>query len=285
MSKVQVCDFSKVNFHQQFIGSIRNTGFAVISNHGIDHNLIRQVQMDWKLFFLDDPKYKESFINREDPNLGYHGYKKEQAVGAKVPDLKEFFHWIPWRADSKIPSITANSTQDLYVQLEDIGLELLNTLTKYQASHHNMPIRDYFSHCENSDKTLLRALYYPAVDLSREPGAVRAAAHEDINYITLLVAASSPGLEAKDNEGNWHAIPHEENSIVVNIGDMMQLASKGFYKSTTHRVVNPDNSNSDRISIPLFIHPHTDTVLDLDTGFTAGQYLNQRINQIYGDRK
>src|SRR5690606_8271472 len=109
---------------------------------------------------------------------------------------------------------------------------------------------------------------------------VRSAAHEDINHITVLVAASAPGLQVLDKEGKWHNVPHEENSIVVNIGDMLQLASGGRYRSTTHRVVNMPG---DRISIPMFVHPNAKTVLA--PGKTAAQFLAERIAQIHGAKK
>jgi isopenicillin N synthase-like dioxygenase len=93
------------------------------------------------------------------------------------------------------------------------------------------------------------------------------------------VAASAPGLQVLDKKGDWHDVPHEENSIVVNIGDMLQLASRGLYKSTTHRVINPDNSRLDRVSMPLFVHPHSDTLLA--EGKTAKQFLDERLAEIY----
>jgi isopenicillin N synthase-like dioxygenase len=96
------------------------------------------------------------------------------------------------------------------------------------------------------------------------------------------VAASAPGLQVMDLRGRWHDVPHEENSIAVNIGDMLQLASDGLFKSTTHRVINPSDDTSDRISMPLFIHPHAMT--PLAPGITAGQFLQERINEIYGKK-
>ncbi len=279
-NSVQVCSFKNTNFKEQFIESILSTGFAVITDHGISHEHIKEVQMSWRLFFLQSQEEKNKFINQRDSNLGYHGYKKEQAVGASAPDLKEFFHWMP---GASIPS-DYGSTESIYLELEDLGLHLLDLLTVHHIQESTSPVPDYMHSCLNSDKTLLRSLYYPAKDYSKEPGSVRAAAHQDINHITLLVAATAPGLEIRDKEGNWHAVPHEENSIAVNIGNMLELHSKGFYRSTTHRVVNADNSGSDRISIPLFIHPSSDTVLR-DDGFTAREYLDQRIKEIYGGRK
>ena len=266
---VKVCDLKSITFEEDFKSSLVNTGFAVITNHGIEDYIIKEAQMGWRLFYLNEPEYKAFYANKEDPNMGYMGYKKETAVGAKVADLKEFYHWKP---NHKLPYNTEAVTRFLFERLEEISQTLLRALdVKYEGW------------CSNSDNTILRTLYYPALDFSKEPEAVRAAAHEDINLITLLIAASAPGLQVLDKEGNWHDVPHEENSIVVNAGDMLQLSSHGLYKSTTHRVINPDNSRSDRVSMPFFVHPRSETILV--KGVTAKAYLDERLDQIYGRKK
>lgn len=266
---IKVCNLRSGRFSGDFKDSVINTGFAVVTHHGVDHGLIRDMQQIWREFFLSSQKFKDSWSNPEDPNQGYKGFKTEKAVGATKADLKEFFHWRPgW----KMPKEVSSTTQQMFYQLEDVSGQLLSQLDEMLGTH-------YQKDCENSNNTILRTIYYPAVDFNSEPGAVRSAAHEDINHITLLVAASAPGLQVKDKKGKWHDVPHEENSIVVNIGDMLQLASRGFYKSTTHRVINPDDAKTDRISMPLFIHPHSDTLLA--DGFTAGQFLAERIAEIH----
>jgi len=242
-----------------------NSGFAVLTHHGIDHGFIKEVQQVWRMFFLNTREYKDKWKNDLDGNMGYKGFKTEKAVGAPIADLKEFYHWQPGK---QLPTEVAALTMHMFAQLEDIGMQILSVLEP-----------EYRKCCQASDNTILRTLYYPALDFAAEKGAVRAAAHEDINFITLLIAASAAGLQVKDMKGNWQDVPHEENSIVVNVGDMLQLASHGLYRSTTHRVVNPSDSKADRISMPLFIHPHSDTLLA--DGFTAGQYLAERIAQIY----
>lgn len=269
--EVKVCNLRDPSFDSTFLDSVINTGFAVITHHGIDHGLIKDVQMAWRLFFLSHPDHKTSFINEVNSNMGYKGMKQEKAVGAKIPDLKEFFHWKPGQ---KMPAEVWALTQHIFYQLEDVGQKVLSVIDS-----SSKPKTSYANNCFESDNTILRTLYYPAINFAIEPGAVRAAAHEDINFVTLLVAASAPGLQVLDKSGIWHDVPHEENSIVLNIGDMLQLASRGLYKSTTHRVINPDSSTSDRISMPLFVHPHSDTLLA--EGITAQQYLDQRIKQIY----
>lgn len=272
---VQVCNLRNNDFEQSFKESLINTGFAVVTHHGIDQGLIKEVQHAWRQFFLRDLDYKNKFVDKEDPNIGYMGFRKEKAVGAKTTDLKDFYHWKPGKI---IPLEVTYLTQHLFNQLEDVSGTLLSVLDQDNESGIQ-----YRRVCENSDNTILRTLYYPALDFTKEPDAVRAAAHEDINFITLLVAASAPGLQVLDKNGGWHNVPHEENSLIINIGDMLQLASKGKYKSTTHRVVNPENNVTDRISMPFFVHPFSDTLLA--PGRTAQQYLNERLDQIYGKSK
>jgi isopenicillin N synthase-like dioxygenase len=261
--QVKVCNLRSNDFGSDFKKSVVDTGFAVVTHHGIDHGLIKEMQQSWKLFFLAHTEYKNYYSDPDDANVGYKGMKTEKAVGAKKADLKEFYHYQPgW----PVPMELAAATQRMFYQLEDLGIQILSTL-------------DFAECCKQSDNTILRTIYYPAMNYAQEPGAVRAAAHEDINFITLLVAASAPGLQVLDLKGKWHDVPHEENSIVVNIGDSLQLASRGLYRSTTHRVVNASDSLSDRISMPMFIHPAGNTLLA--EGVTAQQYLDQRLSQIY----
>lgn len=271
--KVGVVSLQSEDFEKDLLKSVINTGFVVLTQHGIDHELIKDSQRVWKEFFKREPIYKNLFVNGNNTNMGYKGMGTETAVGAKTADIKEFFHWRP---GEDVPTEAGRTTSQMFLRLEDLGMKVLSVLEK--QLHAN-----YVWDCNESANTILRTLYYPALkNVQETDGAVRAAAHEDINHITMLVAASAPGLQVKDLRGNWHDVPHEENSIAVNIGDMLQLQSKGLYKSTTHRVVNPPDTNSDRISMPLFIHPHAHTMLA--PGYTAGQFLKERIELIYGKK-
>jgi isopenicillin N synthase-like dioxygenase len=268
--EVKVANLRSAKFEKDLIESITNTGFVVVTDHGIPDFLIRDAQASWRSFFLQQQKIKNDFINGNNPNMGYKGMRTEKAVGAKVADLKEYFHW---KHGQEIPEDQFKSTSLLFDLLEGIADKILKIIDEQNNTR-------YAEDCFKSDNTIVRALYYPEMDFSAESEAVRAAAHEDINCITLLVAASAPGLQVMDKNGKWFDVPHEDNSIVVNIGDMLQLASEGRYKSTTHRVVNMPG---DRVSIPLFVHPHSDTILA--PGKTAAQYLAERIAQIHGSKK
>jgi len=276
--QVKVCNMRSSDFEKDLISSISDTGFVVLTHHGISDGLIREAQQKWREFFLQEQIFKNLFINEKDPNMGYKGMRTETAVGAKKADLKEYYHWKPGQY---MPHEVWESTLRLFHQLEDVSGQILRVIDK--ENQKNGQYTNYTDDCYQSDNTIIRSLYYPAMDFNSDPGAVRAAAHEDINYITLLVAASAPGLQVMDKAGNWHDVPHEENSIVMNVGDMLQLASGGKYSSTTHRVVNPENNTQDRVSMPLFVHPHSHTRLSPTK--TAGEYLAERIAQIHGANK
>ena len=131
---------------------------------------------------------------------------------------------------------------------------------------------------ENSGQNLLRIIHYPPLTKKDTvDGSLRAEAHTDINLITILIA--EPGLQVLSSNGDWVDVKLAKNSIVVNIGDMLQKCSGGFYKSTVHRVVNPDLSiNKSRYSMPLFIHPRDD--VKLTSNLTSKQYLDMRLKEI-----
>ena len=132
-------------------------------------------------------------------------------------------------------------------------------------------------------KHLLRILHYPPLTGDEEPAAIRAAAHEDINLITILPAANEPGLQVLATDGSWLEVPCDFGNLIVNIGDMLQEVSGGYFPSTTHRVVNPEGSDKTvgRISLPLFCHPRPEVVLS--ERYTADGYLQERLRELRGE--
>jgi isopenicillin N synthase-like dioxygenase len=131
----------------------------------------------------------------------------------------------------------------------------------------------------NSDSTLLRVLHYPPMDAAHQ-ATTWAAAHEDINLITILPASDAPGLQVQDKNGEWLDVASNGNQVIVNIGDMLQEASGGYFPSTSHRVVTPagTDNRSGRMSLPLFLHPRPEVVLSAD--YTAGNYLFERLKEL-----
>jgi isopenicillin N synthase-like dioxygenase len=153
--------------------------------------------------------------------------------------------------------------------------------------------QDRFSGIAKNGNSILRVIHYPPIAADTNPASIRAAAHEDINLITLLCEATTGGLELLERNGSWRPIHALKGQIIVDAGDMLQNISNGFYKSTTHRVVNPDNSRERRFSMPFFVHPRSEASLKPLPGciartggeetfrnITAGDYLMQRLKEI-----
>jgi isopenicillin N synthase-like dioxygenase len=260
----------------RFCHSLKTTGFAVLTDHPIPMELVTRVYDKWAQFFKGEEKHRYTF--KVDSQAGFFPFRSENAKDSPVKDLKEFFHVYP---RSALPAFLESDTWELYNALTKLGKELLNWVQVGSPSevkqHFSIPLSDMVT---DSQENLLRILHYPPLQGTEEQGAIRAAAHEDINLITLLCSATASGLEVKDTRGNWHQVPCDPGSIAINAGDMLQLASRGYYQSTTHRVMNPlgESAKHPRYSMPLFLHPRPEVVLS--DGITAGQFLKQRLQEI-----
>lgn len=275
MFAIKAVSFRDPDAPAEFARSLHETGFAVVRDHPIAAERIDAAYEDWRGFF--DGEGKEDWRRPGTPE-GYFPFRSENAKGAVAKDLKEFFQVYPRTA---LPGPVEAETRALYDDLTVLGLTMLEWLQANTpadvAATLSEPLPEML---RGSDMSMLRILHYPAQDgAPPEPGATRAAAHEDINLITLLVAGSAPGLEAQDNDGNWHAVPCDRGMIAVNTGDMLELASRGWYPSTTHRVVNPETPQAGaRFSMPMFIHPRPEVALSPEK--TADAYLRERLAEI-----
>ena len=272
---VQSIDCRSSGAQASLASSLRETGFAVLREHPIPASLIKSVYEGWAGFFASE----EKFAYRADPATyaGFFPFRTENAKDALAKDLKEFYHVYPGHP---LPAALAADTKALYDGLVELGATLLSWLERNTpaavASKFSEPLTGMI---DGSSQNLLRILHYPPIQQDAEADAVRAAAHEDINLITLLVSGSAPGLEARDSGGTWHAVPCDPGMITVNAGDMLQKASGGYYPSTTHRVVNPEPGlNLSRYSRPMFLHPRPE--VRLDENYTADSYLQERLREI-----
>ncbi len=275
-------------------------GFLNVEGHGIDSSLIRGTYDLWKRFFELPDEVKRRYAGVEGGARGYTPFGVEHAKDNPLPDLKEFWHigqeppaGHPYRQEypenvwpAEIPEIR-QPTQHLYSSLERVAENLLRALAEY----FDMP-RESFASMMEVGNSILRVIHYPPVRPDQAP-AVRAAAHEDINLITLLCEATDSGLEILTRQGEWMAVETGPGQIVVDAGDMLSRFTNEVVPAATHRVVNPaENAARDRYSMPFFVHPYSACDLTIDERFvsadnparyppiTAGQFLEQRLREI-----
>lgn len=277
-------------------------GFFALADHGVDSDLITKAYGAAEAFFKLSDDAKKSY---EDLTLkgqrGYTSFGREHAKDAFAPDLKEFWHvgqdyppghplasvYPPNLWPAEVPEFR-DTFVELYGQLERCAMQLLEACATYIGEPENR-----FTSVARDGNTILRVIHYPPIAADAHPASIRAAAHEDINFITLLCEATASGLELKDRTGAWRAIQALKGQIIVDAGDMLQNMTNGFYKSTTHRVVNPDNSRERRFSMPFFVHPRGEASLAplpscvartggkvLFRNISAGAYLEERLREI-----
>ena len=273
--KVLTISYNDSNAPQDFESSLKHSGFAVLEDHPISKELINDVYNEWMKFFNNTLKI--DYLYDEVKQDGFFPYLTENAKGSPTKDLKEFYHIFSW---GRLPEFIGPSTLELFNSLTVMASTLLGwvdscTHEKVQNAF-SMPLNEMI---KDSQSNLLRVIHYPPITGNEEPSSIRAAAHEDINLLTMLVAGTEPGLQVLDLNNQWHDVSCDPNTIIVNSGDMLKMASNQYYPSTTHRVVNPESSaNRSRYSMPLFLHPRDD--VKLNDSYTAESYLKERLEEI-----
>ena len=287
--------------------SFARFGFAVISDHGLEQDRIEAALTVAKGFFALPEAVKLRYKVGLGGQRGYTPFGIETAKGHAHYDLKEFWHvgrdlpaGHPARAampDNVWPDADAPGFQAavgwLYDALDGMGLKLLEAIATWLGLE-----RGFFAPTVDHGNSILRLLHYPPVP--RDGPHIRAAPHEDINVITLLLGAEEAGLEVKDRSqgqegGRWIAINPPPGALVCNIGDMLQRLTNHALPSTTHRVVNPapERRGHARYSTPFFLHFNPDYLIRTLPGcagdgrpdryprpITADAYLQERLREI-----
>jgi isopenicillin N synthase-like dioxygenase len=290
----------------QFVRDLGNAyetiGFVAIQGHGIPDVLIENLYAQSQAFFSLKPEQKKVYARPETNNQrGFVSMGIEHAKDSESADLKEFWqvgqpsppkqadmnHFPPNSEVVETPSLKKTS-EEAFESLESLGQLMLRAI----ALHLKVD-EFYFEKWVAGGNSILRAIHYPPIT-KKPDSAVRAGQHEDINLITLLVGASAAGLEVLKHDNTWIPVTALPEHIVVNVGDMLQRLTNHRLKSTTHRVVNPPQSEwgKPRYSMPFFCHPQPEMRLDAmahlipegetakEDPINAGDYLAQRLQEI-----
>jgi len=280
--------------------SFAEYGFAVIRDHGIPAELIARAEKMSKRFFALPDAVKRAYILPGGGGArGYTPFGTEKAKDADVHDLKEFWHVgreLPEGhplSQYMAPNIWPEEVQgfrgtfeELYTTFELAGVRILRAVALHLGLDDH-----FFEPTVEDGNSVMRLLRYPPIEGVEAEGAIRAAAHGDINTITLLLGAEEAGLELLTRQDEWKAIDVPEGALVVNIGDMLDRLTNGKLKSTTHRVVNPKGEAAyrARYSMPFFLHFRPDYVIetlpscaddDSPEPISSHEFLLQRLREI-----
>ncbi|MEO4005203.1 MULTISPECIES: 2-oxoglutarate and iron-dependent oxygenase domain-containing protein [unclassified Flavobacterium] len=288
---------------QKFVNEIgkayEDIGFVALKGHFLDDKLVDELYGEVRNFFTLPLEVKEKY---EIPGIGgqrgYVSFGKEHAKGKKEGDLKEFWHFGQYvENDPKLEAEYPKNVEvaelpkfntvgkEAYQMLEKTGVYVLRALALYLGLDEF-----YFDNYIKNGNSILRPIHYPPI--TQEPeNAVRAAAHGDINLITLLMGAQGKGLQVQNHNGDWIDAIAQDDELVINVGDMLSRHTNNKLKSTIHQVVNPPRElwGTSRFSIPFFMHPISEMPLNclencIDAenpkrydDITAGDFLYERL--------
>ena len=292
---------------QKFVNEIgkayEEIGFVALKGHFLDDNLVENLYSEVRNFFSLPVGTKEKY---EIPGIGgqrgYVSFGKEHAKGRSAGDLKEFWHFGQYVDSnskyaneypenvtvSELPNF--NSTgKEAYQMLEKTGIYVLRALALFIGLDEY-----YFDAYISEGNSILRPIHYPPITDEPKDGAVRAAAHGDINLITLLMGAQGKGLQVQNHDGQWIDAMAQPDELMINVGDMLSRHTNNRLKSTIHQVVNPPRElwGTSRYSIPFFMHPVSDMNLNclpecideknpkLYENITAGEFLHERLVEL-----
>lgn len=292
----------KMAFVQAIGNAYQEIGFVALKGHFLCQELVQQLYKECQHFFdlplKDKQKYEIEGIGGQ---RGYTGFGKESAKGRSEGDLKEFWHFgqelseeskykeeYPENIEVEELSEFNSVGQEVYQKLEKTGIYVLRALSLFIGLDEF-----YFDRFIQEGNSILRPIHYPPI--TAEPKeAVRAAAHTDINLITLLMGAQGKGLQVQNLNGEWIDAIAQPDELMINVGDMLSRHTNNKLKSTVHQVTNPPRElwNTSRYSVPFFMHPVSDMKLDclescIDKkhpkqfeDITAGEYLNERLREL-----
>ena len=282
--------------------SFAEYGFAIVRDHGIPSDLIARAEEKSRAFFALPEEVKMQYhLKGMGGARGYTPFGIERAKDAQVHDLKEFWHvgrtlppghpleqyMQPNVWPEEVESFR-DTFETLFGEFEKCGLRILSAIALHLGLEEH-----FFDPTVKDGNSVMRLLHYPPVPVEAE-GRIRAAAHEDINTITLLLGAEEAGLELLAKDGRWLPVSPPEGALAVNIGDMLQRLTNGRLRSTTHRVVNPvgERARFPRYSMPFFLHFRPDFLIEalescvearrskVESPITAHDYLMQRLREI-----
>ncbi|MDG2491860.1 MAG: 2-oxoglutarate and iron-dependent oxygenase domain-containing protein [Flavobacteriaceae bacterium] len=286
----------KQMFVSQLGAAFEEIGFIALKGHFLSPENMENLYSEVKAFFnLPDAVKRKYEIDGGGGQRGYTSFGKEHAKDRKEGDLKEFWHFGQY--EEQTPKLyPENLTVNELVRFNEIGkktYKLLEKTAQYVlqaiALHLNLE-EHYFDEYISNGNSILRAIHYPPI-VEEPKNAIRAAAHGDINLITLLMGAQGKGLQVMTNQGEWIDAIAKPDELIINMGDMMSRLTNNKLKSTLHQVVNPPKKawGSSRYSIPFFMHPIAKMPLNClqscvsennpknyeDT--TAGAFLHERL--------
>ena len=250
--------------------ALREVGFFALAQHGVEPHLVEDAYRQTEaLFGLPDDARARCVVDGARGQRGYTGFGRERAKDVDAPDLKSFWQFgcelpaehplAPVYDHNVWPAEVPDARRvivELWQKLQACAVDILEACALYAGESI-----DIFREMVRDGDSVLRLIEYPPIPADAPDNSMRAAAHEDINLITLMVESTASGLEILTRDGHWQPVHDTGGHLIVDSGDILRHVTNGLFTSTTHRVVNPADRTERRLSMPFYVHPRADVDL------------------------
>ena len=276
----------------------RETGFFLVSGHGIPESLISETfRMADAFFDLPEAEKAPLDIRKFGTNRGWTAEGSENLDDTTTQvDRKEAFNiGLDMAADdprilSGEPFRGINHWPENLPGFRETALAYFDAVHRLGIDLHRPIALDlgleeqYFASSLDAPLATLRMLRYPGG--RRDGDAIGAGAHTDYGSITLLMTDDEPGLQVKPRGGDWIDVPQVPGAFIVNIADCLMRWTNDIYVSTPHRVLVPKRV---RRSLAFFLDPNPEAVISALPGtgaakyppVTGAEYLKMRLDATY----
>ncbi|OWF76138.1 2-oxobutyrate oxidase [Yersinia frederiksenii] len=274
LSLLNGSDTERQTFLSALRHAARDIGFFYLTGHGIDPALLKQIQILSREFFALPDEEKLAVAMVRSPHFrGYNRAASELTRGQ--PDWREQFDIGAERTPlPQIPGTPSWARLQGPNQWPEGLPELKPALLQWQREMTGMALRllRAFALALNLDENAFDELYgdkpnehiklirYPGRETTQSGQGV--GAHKDSGFLSFLLQDQQRGLQVEVEEGRWIDAVPQDGTFVVNIGELLELASNGYLRATVHRVETPP-PGADRLSIAFFLGARLDAVVPL----------------------
>jgi len=290
---------------QQRVGNLlcaasEDQGFFYIVGHGVDERLLDGV-FDVSKRFFDLSESQKSQVRASGAHRGFLQIGQSTMEGYGGADRKESFIWGTDKnpSDSNCDSVSALVSVNRWYD----GLpEMRDVLNGYFEAIHDVASKllaaiavtmnqpdNYFTQHFSVPTSRGSLIYYPVQIASVDEYGV--SPHTDFGCLSIL-AQGAPGLRVQSPDGDWFDVEPLENSLVVNVGDLLTRWTNGKFRSVPHCVIN--QCSEARYSVVVFVDPDSQTVIDPIVGYgesrnfepvTCEAYITQRFDRSFAYRQ
>jgi isopenicillin N synthase-like dioxygenase/ADP-ribose pyrophosphatase YjhB (NUDIX family) len=252
--------------------ALHETGFLYVTGHGVAPSIVDGVFAAARDFFalpLDDrlaidevnsPHFRGYTQLGNELTQGRADQRDQLDVGPERealelgPDDPAYLRMTgPNQWPAALPSLRP-AVLAWYDEARRVSIELLQCI----AVALGQPADWFDPWFDEQTHDHLKVIRYPG-SLVRS-GDQGVGAHKDYGWLALLVQDDLGGLQVQALDGTWLDATPVPGTFVVNIGEMLEVATRGYLRATVHRVVSPPTTQ-DRYSIPFFLGPRLDATV------------------------